>query len=261
MAQITEDLVLGASFTISRTGASLVRVFDVGGLTPGRDTLAQAATAYDPAGNIRIPRYGEAHPSAANLFANEINAVPINGSRTAAKVTVQYGTPAQAATPGAAQIRIGGVGGHKMTAIAADGGLVAVSYATPLGEQHANYLQVPILVANTLLEFTRVESASPLRLSEQYRRTISKSAWQGGDAGTWLCRGIDAAGQGSGRFEVRYTFEYDPDGWDRIEYFVDPFSGKIPDDVAFSSNNDKGIARIKLYKARDFSLLGLPNAF
>jgi hypothetical protein len=45
MIQITEDLVLGARFTIDKAGGALLRLFEVTGLTPGRDTLAQAALA------------------------------------------------------------------------------------------------------------------------------------------------------------------------------------------------------------------------
>jgi hypothetical protein len=60
---------------------------------------------------------------------------------------------------------------------------------------------------------------------------------------------------------VQYVFEYDPDGWERLEFFTDRYTGKIPDDVQFSDNNDKGIARLIPYPAVDFAQLGLPNAF
>jgi hypothetical protein len=63
------------------------------------------------------------------------------------------------------------------------------------------------------------------------------------------------------RYEVRYTFEYDPDGWERLEYFVDRYTGKVPDDVAISSGNDQGIATVLPYATTDFSGLGLPNAY
>jgi len=237
-------------------------VFDVGGLTPGRDTLASAASAVDPASNVRIPRYGEPHPSEPNLYAVDIAAAPVNGSRTAARVTVQYATSAVAAVPGAVRIRIGGASGHKMIARLPDGTLASVKYTDPSGNVLQEYLQVPILTPNTLLEITRQESASPLSLSTAFRRTVNASPWQGGDAQTWLCRGIDGASQGSlSIYEVRYTFEYDPDGWTRLEYFVDRYTGKVPDDVAVSSDNSQGIATILPYATKDFSQLRLPNAF
>ncbi|HWE02449.1 MAG TPA: hypothetical protein VG326_08555 [Tepidisphaeraceae bacterium] len=259
---ITEDLVLGASFKLTSVGPSLVRIFDVAGLTPGTDTLAQAAIAVDPVSNVRIPRYGDPHPAVANLYAIEIDAAPITGSRTAAHVTVKYATPSQASVPGAVQIRIGSSSGHKLITQTPDGTLITVKYTDPSGNVLQNNLQIPILSPNTILEITRQESASPLKLSQSFRRSVNSSSWQGGDAKTWLCRGIDGVSQGGlSRYEVRYTFEYDPDTWTRLEYYVDRYTGKVPDDVKVSQNNDKGIATILPYSTKDFSQLGLPNAF
>ena len=259
---ITEDLVLGASYKLDKSGMTLVRIFDVGGLIPRQDTLAQAAAANDVVSNVRIPRYGDPHPMVPNLYAIEIQATPINGSPTAARVTLSYGTPAQASVQGAVSIKVSGSGGHKTVTQTPDGELISVQYTDPNGNVLENHLEIPILAVNTVLEVTRMETRSPLSASMQFRRTVNSSPWQGGDAKTWLCRGIDGASQGSlSRFEVRYTFEYDPDGWSRYEYFVDRYTGKIPDDVQVSSGNDQGVAEILPYASVDFSQLGLPNAY
>lgn len=261
MIHITEDLVLGAKYKFDKTGASLLRMFDVGGLSTGVDTLAQAAAAVDAAANVRIPRYGEPHPTAANLFAVEIDAAPIGGSSTAARVTVRYGSPSVAPVAGAVRIRIGGASGHKLITQLPDGSLISVSYTDLAGNVLKENLQISVLSPNTVLEITRLESASPLKGSARYRRTVNASPWQGGAAKTWLCRGVDGVSQGSlTRYEVKYTFEYDPDGWQRLEYYVDRYTGKIPDDVKVSPNNDKGIATILPYAVRDFSALRLPSA-
>ena len=224
--------------------------------------MAQAAAAVDPVSNARIPRYGDPHPAVAGLYAIEIDAVPVSESRSAARVTVHYATPTVSAVSAAVGIRIGSATGHKMVATLPDGSLITVGYTDPAGDALQNHLKVPVLSPNMILEITRQESASPLKLSAKYRRTVNASAWQGGSAKTWLCRGIDATGQGgAARYEVRYTFEYDPDTWARQEYFIDRFTGKIPDDVKISPNNDKGVATILPYATRDFSALGLPNAY
>ncbi|HET6251037.1 MAG TPA: hypothetical protein VFE47_25340 [Tepidisphaeraceae bacterium] len=257
---ITEDLILGASYSYTKTGPTLVRMFDVGGLTPGKDTLAQAAMAVDPASNARIPRYGQAHPAVPGLFAIKIDAEPISGSATAARVKVQYGTPADAPVPGSVQVRIGGSSGHKLMTQLPDGSLIVLQYTDPDGNALQDHVQIPILAANTVLEITRQESASPLRLSETFRRTVNASPWQGGEAKTWLCRGIDAVSQGGlSRYEVRYTFEYDPDGWERVEYFMDRYTGKVPDDVKVTTAGTMGVKRVLPYAMKDFSQLGLPN--
>ena len=137
-----------------------------------------------------------------------------------------------------------------------------VKYTDPSGNMLQDRLQIPVLSPNTILQFIRLEPTSPLRLSENFRRTVNSTSWQGGDAKTWLCRAVDGRSQANlSRYEVRYVFEYDPDGWTRTEYYVDRYTGKIPDDVQASSNNDKGIAKILPYATVDFSQLGLPNAY
>lgn len=260
--QITEDLILGARYRVTKDGPMLLRVFDVTGLAPGRDTLAQAAGAIDSASGSRIPRYGEPHPAVANLYANEIDAQPINNASTAARVTVRYGSPELASAPGTVRISIRGSWGHKLLTQLPDGSLMTVAYTDPAGNAMRQHLQLPILAQSTLLEFTRQESVSPLRLSQRFARTVNASPWQGGSAKTWMCRTIEGdSAAGLSRYEVRYVFEYDADGWDRLEYFVDRFTGIVPDDVQLSSGDDKGIARILPYAQSDFSQLGLPNAY
>ena len=263
MIQITEDLVLGARFTLNHTGATLLRLFEVTGLFPGRDTLAQAAAATDGATGSRIPLYGDPHPTVPGLFVTEIDAEPIKNSRTGAHVKVKYAAPEASSVPNVVRISIGGSNRSKLISRnPADGSPLMVKYTDPAGNVLQEFLQVPVLGANTLLTFTRQENASPLRLSRRLRRTVNASPWQGGDAKTWLCRAIDATSLGNlTRYEVKYIFEYDPDGWQRLEYYVDPYTGKIPDDAQTSTNNDKGIATILPYALNDFSQLGLPNAF
>ncbi|HWE93892.1 MAG TPA: hypothetical protein VG269_08020 [Tepidisphaeraceae bacterium] len=262
MLKITEDLVLGARFRYTKSGGSLLRLFDVAGLTPGKDTLAAAASAVDASSGARIPRYGEPHPVVSGLYAIDIDAEPARGSRTAARVKVLYGSPELASVPGAVKITIVSATGRKLVNRLPDGSLIVVKYTDPAGNALQDFLQIPVLSPNMVLEFTRQESASPLKLSAKYRRTVNASPWQGGEAKTWLCRSIDAASQGGlTRYEVRYAFEYDPDGWERYEYFVDRYTGKVPDDVAISANNDKGVAKILPYGKADFSQLRLPNAY
>jgi hypothetical protein len=263
MIQITEDLVLGARFTLNHAGGSLLRLFEVTGLAPGRDTLAQAAAAMDGATGARIPNYGDPHPAVAGLFVAEIDAEPIEKSRTGARVKVRYATPEASSVPNVVRIAIGGANRSKLVSRnPADGSPLLVKYTDAAGNTLQEFLQVPVLGANTLLTFTRQEIASPLRLSRRFRRTVNASPWQGGDAKTWLCRAIDGSSLGNlSRYEVKYVFECDPDGWERLEYYVDPYTGKIPDDVQQSPNNDQGIAKLLPYAMADFNQLGLPNAF
>jgi hypothetical protein len=261
MARITEDLVLGAKYQYGAAGGTLLRIFDVSGLVPGVDTLAQAATATDSTTGRGIPRYGDPHPAVPGLYVSAIEAEPIEQSRVAARVQVKYGSPELGSAPNAVKIAIRGSNGTKIVSVLPDGTPMIVKYTDPAGNVLQDRLQMSVLSPNTLLEFTRQESASPLARSLSFRRTVNSGQWQGGGANTWLCRDVDAVSlAGLARYEVKYVFEYDPDGWARTEYYVDRYTGTIPDDVQASSNNDKGIAKLLPYAAKDFSQLGLPSA-
>lgn len=263
MIAITEDLVLGAQFIIDKAGGVMLRVFEVSGLTPGIDTLAQAAAAQDGTSGFRMPQYGQPHPAVAGLFVNHVEAAPISNSRTSARVKVRYATPEAQSVPNAIGVSITGSSRAKLISFdPKDGSQLMVKYTDASGNVLQDFLQVPALAPNTIVEFTRQEILSPLKKSQQFRRTVNASAWQGGDVKTWLCRAIDAKSLSNlSRYEVKYVFEYDPDGWQRTEYYRDPYTRKIPDDVAVSTNNDQGIARLLPYAMTDFSQLGLPNVF
>jgi hypothetical protein len=261
--QITEDLVLGAKFTLDRAGGVLVRIFEVTGLTPGRDTLAQAVLGQDAVTGSRIPAYGQPHPDVAGLYVESVVAEPVKHSRTAAAVRVVYASPEVSSALNAVSIAVTGSQRAKvLTRSPADGTTLQVKYTDPAGNPLTQIMQVPVISPNTILTFVRQEIKSPLMLSQQFRRTLNATPWQSGAARTWLCRAIDARSlQNLTRYEVRYVFEYDPDGWDHIEYFRDPFTGKVPADVMQSVNNDAGIAKIQTYATTEFAKLGLPNAF
>jgi len=261
--QITEDLVLGAKFTLDRAGGILIRIFEVTGLSPGRDTLAQAVLGQDSSTGSTIPRYGQPHPGVAGLYVDTIVAEPVKNSRTAALVAVTYASPEISSAPGAVSIAITGSQRTKLlTRSPVDNSTLQVQYTDPSGNVLTQIMQVPVLSPNTILTFVRQEVKSPLALSQQFRRTLNATPWQSGAAKTWLCRAIDTRSLGNlTRYEVKYVFEYDPDGWGHIEYFKDPFTGRVPTDVTQSTNNDAGIAKLQVYGTNEFSQLGLPNAF
>lgn len=263
MIAITEDLVLGAQFTIDKAGGIMLRLFEVTGLEPGIDTLAQAALAQDSTSGLRIPLYGQPHPAVAGLYVNNVEATPVGNSRISARVKVRYGSPEAESVPNAIRVSITGSSRAKwISKNPADGSKLMVRYTDPGGNVLQQILQIPALAPNTILEFTRQELISPLRKSQQFRRTVNSNSWQGGNAKTWLCRGIDATSLNNlSRYEVKYVFEYDPDGWQRTEYYRDPYTGKIPDDVSESNNNGQGIATLLPYATADFTHLGLPNVY
>ncbi len=168
-----------AKFTYTRAGGSLLRLFDVSGLTPGKDTLVAAAGATDSSSGQSIPRYGDAHPTVYGLYVNEIEAEPVQNSRTAARVSVRYGSPELGPAPNAVQIIISGSNKRKLVSTLPDGSPIVVKYTDPGGNMLRDQLQIPVLSPNTTLEFVRTEARSPLSLSAKFRRAVNSSAWQG----------------------------------------------------------------------------------
>ena len=170
MIQITEDLVLGARFTVDRSGGVMLRLFEVSGLAPGKDTLAQAAAAQDGNSGSRIPRYGDPHPAVAGLFVVHVDAEPIKNSRTSAHVKVQYATPEHGSVPNVVRVSISGSSRSKLISKnPADGSQLVVKYTDPSGNVLQEFLQVPALSPNTILQFIRQELTSPLKRSMQFR--------------------------------------------------------------------------------------------
>ena len=94
-----------------------------------------------------------------------LEAEPLSNSRTAARVTVRYGSPELGPVPNAVQITITGSTARKLTSLNPDGTPLVVKYTDPAGNVLQDRLQVPVLSPNTILQFTRLEpsqSAAPV---------------------------------------------------------------------------------------------------
>ena len=174
------------------------------------------------------------------LFAIEIDAEPISGSRTAARVKVQYGTPELAAVPGAVQIRIGGSSGHKLLTQLPDGSLIVVKYTDPAGNALAGSFADSGSVGQYGSGNHPAGIWQPAEAVGEVSADGERVALAGGRGENVALPG-DRRDQPGGlsRYEVRYVFEYDPDGWERLEYFVDRYTGKVPDDVKVTSSSMK----------------------
>jgi hypothetical protein len=70
----------------------------------------------------------------------------------------------------------------------------------------------------------------------------------------WLC--IDMSARKvpeSDTWVIGYAFKYDHDRWKELAEFIDPQTGKIPDDLVA----DTGSKSFRIYPVQDFSLLNL----
>lgn len=228
---IIEDLVVGAQYTQDKAGFHAIRLFNVTGLTPGPGTLFQASSF--------CPSYGAAHPIIPNCICVNIQTQPTaKNSTTSGKVVCTYGPPELLGGSGY-KITISGSGGRKTVSYdPANGKGLFVNYTSPgaTAITQPDYVDLPILSPNTILTVERIQQFTgangPLSLSLAYRRKVNSGDTMGGKKWTWLCRDINAVSIGNTSYQMSFVFEYDPDTWIDVAYYVDRKSGnKVPNDI------------------------------
>jgi hypothetical protein len=267
-------------------GGTFDVLYTVQGLDPTRDdNVAIALTVADASTGKTIPPYSQPHLTIPGYWVVNLEAYPMGDEQSpnlsGVWVKVTYGTSNRGAP--AVTIRITGSNGRKTIARWPSGPqrgkAILVGYA-PAGASFAAQLSpkktapdgyyyslvgAEVLSPNTILEFDRRETRSPLLKSQQFRRRTNSSAWQGGAPGTWLCRKLDGiattlTGFQAGFYDCSYAFEWDPEGWTEYGLFVDQNTGQHPQDIDITDGSYNGYTKID-YPTADFGQLGLPSAF
>jgi len=288
--RIAEDIVRGARYRVGRDGGSYTRVFYVTGLdatAPAAQRMADAAKAIDATTSSAIPAYGEAHPTIAGAYAAEVDAEPLESARDKARVTVIYSTAAPLGSADSSTnllVRINGVTQEAVTSLDINGNMLRVGYVPGAdpgsvpGDSDPNRKddvgRVRVFEPDTLVEFVRNESSSPLANSLQYRRMLNSGSWQGQAARTWLCVALSGERVGridqAGQWRVTYAFQFRPlppagVGWDPLVLFTDYRTNRPPADVDAaaggypSTTSGNGFKQFQVYGAADFGALGLPD--
>lgn len=136
-----------------------------------------------------------------------------------------------------------------------------------------DYASVPALSPNTVVRFTKAFTLkNPIGISQQYRRMTNQKKWLNGEPGTWLCRDATAnilyvppqnsgfaataipGGNGANVYLMSFTFEWQPETWDRIEYFRSSIDGRIPTNINPSDGTNNGYINFPPYGTYDFGL-------
>lgn len=263
---ITEDRIEGATFVYDVNGGQLDRIFTVEGLSPGSDTLAQAALAVDSSSGFFIPRYGQAHPKIAGMYVTRVKSDPLmKGAKSSVRVVVTYSSP-QVALGGGVIVRGSGTSAMRILAKDEKGKPLFLTYEDLLnaGVIYTQTVKLQIPAPHAILEFERIEPNSPVSNIRQYVSKVNSASWQGGAAGTWMCREIpfESLGNvlniGGGGYRVSYKFEYDELGWDSIAVYEDEITHVTPSDITPTKDNSNGVYSYKQPSA-NFGSLGLPN--
>ncbi len=91
---------------------------------------------------------------------------------------------------------------------------------------------------------------SPGAIALAWVGKTNSTTWNGGTSGLWLCTGVDGSvfNAAEGSWELTFTFQYKPDGWQPQVFYVDPASGEIPSDLVA----DTGYKTINWYTGKNF---------
>ncbi len=104
------------------------------------------------------------------------------------------------------------------------------------------------------ITYKRIEYENPLKKSQEYVGRLNSGPWAHGAEKTWKCTYLGGpSNDGGASYEVTYTFEYNPDGWDFEAIYTDPETGKPPVDVV----PDVGQKTFQILSTANFNALGL----
>ena len=253
------DLIDGNAGRQTEEGLELTRIAVVTGVTGAAHKKLINALAVEG-----MPTIGSGHPDLATCKLRTIELDSVTGDTI--KLRLQYSQRAQGGDwypppEEPAQIEVGSSLTQVETNKDIDGNLITVEYTYPDDYKLDEKLQgktikqcslVSRMTPETTLIFHTTEYVSPGYKSKQYTNRVNDSVWQSGDAKTWLCTGIvGRSNDGGATFKVTYTFQYREDGWDEEAMFIDPNTGRPPEDV----EDGVGIKKIKSHKTANFDAI------
>lgn len=237
---VEEDLVKDAHFSVNRDGRKMDRVFLIGGLTPGSDTLYQASIAVDAVTGVRVPQYGQAHESIPGIWCSNVDIKPFaEYGRTSARAVTTY------------DWNVANFSGQSMANITCTsqtidvnndgkGNSLVVTYKDVDGKTYTNYAPIKAQIVHAVLEFKRIESVSPLRRIN-YTGATNTDSFQGQDPYTWLCRQYGGQAIGGGSWLMTFVAEWFPEGLIQLNWFRDPVTNVIPPDALKTVIDPKNI--------------------
>jgi len=282
---VKEDIVKGAQATRDLLQTGIVRVFQVSGLSmyPSASVVPKALNAPG------IPLMGDAHPDAAFSGCIAVNqSTEVADNFDVVNVTIYYRqrsflgsylkstSGALRQVPKTAQVWV-----NHNNNIAID------QYNTPDNSTSSKYVKtppytVPVIVqikytqGNTerwypaffdaniiesMVSFRFLEQLDPEYFNMQFPGYVNSKPWRGYPARTLQIMPIQGSSQDNFWYDNTYTFKYRSDTYDEYVFFVDPYTGHVPTDVAQSvvydgsKIADNGWGRFKALPMLDFNLL------
>jgi hypothetical protein len=95
----------------------------------------------------------------------------------------------------------------------------------------------------------------PLNTLVDWLWKVNSVAWMGGIAGGWLCVDVGHKLLDSStspyKYQFRFAFQYKPDGWNPMAYFIDSRTGEPPSGLVAGT----GYKTVSSYPTKDFNEL------
>jgi hypothetical protein len=180
------------------------------------------------------PQIGESHPAIPEAFLFDIDVVGITPEEVKARFYYQERWTDR-------KITVSTVLVQEESNTDKDGNVLTVVHtydsdyklnSAVAGQTIEQGGMVSRFVPHTTLRFDIRELATPEDLADIYTGTINSIGWRGDDTGQWLCTNITGGSGDSGiNWDNVYEFQRRKEGWEGTVVFIDPNSGKPPNDI------------------------------
>jgi len=257
---VLKDILDNPTGRFTFDGWTLERTAVVTGVTGSGHT--KILNAMNTAG---IPALGDQHPSGADCYLRE--AIPTADSSDIVRIRLVYADPANMSHRQQLDtIEVGGTLSQISTNKDRFGAIMYTSYDYPADYEYGDDLAGKTIDQGGLASIftpehtkikSRLEYSDPSTTAEDFVGAVNTAGWNLAPSalvGTWLCTGIlGRSNDGGMSFVVTYSFQYRADSWATEIIFIDPRTGKPPDDLVA----DTGYKSYEHYNIMNFNYLGL----
>ncbi len=272
MSTVIPDLLAKTSATKTRLGWEITRGFLVEGLMESDVTATQIAAVN--AVIAQIGDIGTAHPSYSWAVLTDFRTRVVTSEDV--EVDAIYKTSESSLSKeqlnsdgeGAAMdITISASTSQQETNMDKDGVPIKLTYTFPddykgndayRGATMDQGGMVMKMVGQVSFSLTRIEDTNPLfAKSVAYTGKVNSDTWLGLGARTVLCTAITGRRQPDGKtYEVTYSFDYKAATWDQTAVYINPDTGRPPEDVG-DSGQTGAVQVVKVQDEVDFTALHL----
>lgn len=204
-----------------------------------------------------VARFGEKHPQENAIQVVGISAKPVDSDII--KVVCNYDYAKQDDKPpnntGQMDVSVSTTLQEITTNFDAKGNLIVVRYSRKITDETTGEIrtqvdkqigEIKVQIPLTVLRLSRKEPSDPRIKSQIYSGKINSSGIFGDPAKYWLCKSITGDSKdGQKTFDVVYEFQRNPNTWDATVIYIDPDTGKPPEDITDDNGNILQIEAIR----------------